>query len=67
MKSVDIFGKKKYNISVSDIVFFTLKLLFKDPTFGTKYAVWNDRNNNYTYSYISSDNENIYNILLKIV
>lgn len=67
MKSVDIFGKKKYNISVSDFVLFTLKLLFKDPTFGTKYAVWNDGNNNYTYSYISSDNENIYNILLKIV
>ena len=46
---------------------FAFKLLFKDPTFGTKYAVWNDGNNNYTYSYISSDNEKIYNILLKIV
>ena len=33
----------------------------------TKYAVWNDENNNYTYSYISSDNENIYDILSKIV
>lgn len=67
MKSVDIFGKKKYNISVSDLMFFAFKLLFKDPTFGTKYAVWNNGNNNYTYSCISSDNENIYNILLKIV
>ena len=46
---------------------FAFKLLFKDPTFGTKYDVWNDENNNYTYSYISSDNENVYNILLKIV
>ena len=46
---------------------FAFKLLFKDPTFGTKYAVWNNENNIYTYSCISSDNENIYNILLKIV
>lgn len=48
-------------------MFFAFKLPFKDLTFGTKYAVWNDGNNNYTYSYISSDNKNIYNILLKIV
>lgn len=33
----------------------------------TKYAVWNDGKNNYTYSYISSNNENIYDILSKIV
>ena len=67
MKSVDIFGKKSIIFIVSDLMFFAFKLLFKDPTFDTKYAVWNDGNNNYTYSYISSDNENIYNILLKIV
>ncbi len=33
-------------------MFFAFKLPFKDLTFGTKYAVWNDGNNNYTYSYI---------------
>lgn len=59
--------KKSIIFLVSDLMFFAFKLPFKDLNFGTKYAVWNDGNNNYTYSYISSDNKNIYNILLKIV
>lgn len=34
---------------------------------GTKYAIWKDEKKNYTYSYISCDNENIYDVLSKVV
>lgn len=33
----------------------------------TKYAIWKDEKKNYTYSYISCDNENIYDVLSKVV